>query len=59
MGKIIEDIDYERIKHETDLAWLFVINGKDVWIPKSVGELDVDEKQVAVPYDWAYEEGLI
>lgn len=55
----IVDVDYEVIKHETDKAWLFVINTKDVWIPKSVGELDTDAKSVAVPTWFAVEHELV
>lgn len=55
----LADIDYEDIKHETKKAWLFVINGEDKWIPKSIAEVDEDAKQVTVPMKFAVEEGLV
>ena len=53
------DLDYEKIKHRTEKAILFIIDGEDRWIPKSIAEVDEDGKVVTVPYDFAYEEGLI
>jgi hypothetical protein len=35
-------IAVDRVEHETDLALLLVIDGEEVWCPKSVVE-DVDE----------------
>jgi hypothetical protein len=55
------DLKVDEWKHETDKAWLFVIEGADVWIPKSIGEFDPedDEGVVTVPEWWAIEEELI
>ena len=38
------EIDVDEFKTETEKSYLFVIKGKEIWIPKSVcEELDVDE----------------
>jgi hypothetical protein len=33
----VYDVDCE-IKNETDKAWLIVVDGKDYWVPKSIGD---------------------
>jgi hypothetical protein len=53
------DIDYEELLSETDKAYCFAIDNKEVWLPKSLAELDKDSKQVTIPYRIAYEKGLI
>lgn len=53
------DLPYDRLVHETEKAWLFNFGGKEVWLPKSLAELDPDEHVVIIPYNWAYDKGLI
>ncbi len=57
-GQIV-DLEYDTFIHETDKAGLFVVGGKEVWIPKSMYEVDLDTKTVSVPYYFAHKEGLI
>lgn len=57
--KELADIDYDGIKHRTEKAILFIINGEEVWIPKWAAEIDEDEKTVMIPHDMALEKGLI
>lgn len=55
----LADVDYERIIHKTELAVLFLIDGKEVWLPKSRIEIDEEQKLVTIPQDFALEKGLI
>jgi hypothetical protein len=41
-------IDVEELVHETEMAWLFLINGEEVWMPKSQCDYD-GETSLAVP----------
>lgn len=57
-------IEYERVVHETDAAFLFLVptygtNMQEVWIPKSqIQHHDEDEKLVTVPEWLATKKGL-
>jgi hypothetical protein len=53
------DIEYDELKHETDMAYLVIIDGDEVWIPKSVCELDEDNQIIEVQEWFAEKEGLI
>lgn len=33
-------IEVEELVHETDAAWLFLIDGEEVWLPKSQCDYD-------------------
>lgn len=55
----LADIDFERKVHETEKAWLLLINGERKWIPKLIAEVDFGDKVVTVPVDWAVENGLV
>ena len=63
----IVDIDFDFIENSTDAAVLFVIDDKEVWIPKSqiqnLDDLDLDDHEsdgtIELPTWWAYNEGLI
>ena len=50
------------VKDSTDKAWLLVIDDKEVWVPKSIGQLEHDGKIVddvlLVPTWFAEEEEL-
>ena len=57
----VTDIDCELV-HETAKAWLLDFGDKKDWIPKSVGELDVNEDgigTVALPINYAKAKELI
>lgn len=45
-------IDVERVKAETDLALLFVIDGEEIWVPKSCieepDEIAVEDEEIEV-----------
>ena len=43
-------VEYEGLKHETERAYLLVIQGEDVWLPKSQVSLE-EGKTVAMP-EW-------
>jgi hypothetical protein len=55
----LADLDYTEIIHETDGAILFSIDGDEVWIPRSLLELDESTHTVTVPEWFALKEGLI
>ncbi len=46
-------LKYEAIKHETDKAYLFDLDGFDVWLPKSQVKIRADQR-VCVPLWLAY-----
>ena len=52
-------LSYDEILTETDLAYLFVIDGEEFWIPKSQIEyLDTEEQEFDIPRWLAEEKGL-
>lgn len=51
------EIDYDKIDFETDNALLYVIEGNNVWIPKSVLS-DDDGSSITLPLWFADKEGL-
>lgn len=53
------EIEYDILPHETDKAWLFVINGEEVWLPFSKCEIDTKAETVSVPEWLAMEKGLV
>ena len=53
------DIDYTEIIHETDRAILFLIDGDEVWIPRSVLELDESTCTISVSKWFAFNNDLI
>jgi hypothetical protein len=53
------DLQYDKIKHKSEKAILFVIDGEDHWIPKSIAEVDEDDCTVTIPYNFAYENEMI
>lgn len=53
------DIDYEEIVKETPLAYLFKVDGVNVWVPKSECELHEDDKQFNIPRWMAKEKELL
>jgi len=58
MPKLI-DIEYELLITETEKAYMFLIDKKEVWIPKSIAELDIDTETVTIPEKFAFDKGLI
>jgi len=56
----IVDVAYESIKIDDDKyrSILFVIGGEDIWLPRSLIEVDVDAKTVAVPRWKVEKDGL-
>lgn len=46
-----EIFDVEEMEHETDKAWLLVIDGDKYWLPKSACEYDGANGTVYVP-EW-------
>jgi hypothetical protein len=53
------DLEYDEIKHETEKAYLFVIDGKDVWLPKSVVQVNETDKEVTMPESMAIDKELV
>jgi hypothetical protein len=53
------DLEYDEIKHETEKAYLFVIDGKDVWLPKSVVQINETDKEVTLPESLAIDKELV
>jgi hypothetical protein len=58
-------IQVEEVKVETDLAFLFVIDGDEVWVPKSVidepDDIEVRDEEIEIEIHewWASREGLV
>ncbi len=60
-GSDLISIQYDRIvdNRETELAYLFVIDNRDVWLPKSqVEDIRETEKVVDIPFWLAKAKGL-
>lgn len=53
-----ELVDFDSITHQTDKAALFVIDGEEKWVPKSL-IAGVEEDAVWVATWWAEQEGLV
>lgn len=51
--------DCVELIHETELAWLMLIEDQEVWLPKSQCEFDEDDGTVLVPEWLAVEKGLV
>ena len=51
-------IKVDTLVRETERAWLFAIDGDEVWIAKSQGELDEANSEVTVPEWLADDKGL-
>lgn len=51
-------IKVDTMVRETERAWLFAIDGDEVWIAKSQGVLDEANSEVTVPEWLADEKGL-
>ncbi len=48
-GNELLTIDFEEYKTETDAAWLLVIDGEEVWLPKSVCHMNLSGRFIEVP----------
>jgi hypothetical protein len=53
------DVAYDEIIHETEKAVLFLIDDKEVWLPRSVIEIDSDIKAITLPERMAIDKGLV
>lgn len=54
---IMPDFDVEELVHETDAAWLLLIHGEEIWLPKSQCQYG-DDGIVTVPEWLAKAKGL-
>jgi hypothetical protein len=59
MSKKLTDIEYDKIVHETEKAYLISFGGKEVWLPKSMIEVDVDTMTVTMPERLAIEKEIV
>ncbi len=50
--------NYDSLEHETELAWLLVIGDEKIWLPKSICNIDEEDKLIDVPEWLAIEKGL-
>lgn len=50
-------VDVDKFEHETDRALLFIVDGENLWVPKSVAR-DYDDDYVEVALWWAEKKGL-
>jgi len=55
----LEDVEYYEIIHETEKAILFDIDGKQVWLPRSMIEVNRDDKVVTMPHSFAVEKEIV
>jgi len=53
------EVDFDELKAETPRAWLIRIDEDDIWIPKSVCDLDEQEGITEIPEWLAFEKELI
>ena len=51
-------IKYDFIKKQSVQAWHLQVNRKTVWVPKSVGVIDFDNKLIEMPYWLAEKAGI-
>lgn len=51
-------LQVDALVRETEKAWLLQIDGEEVWIAKSVGQLDEANDEVTIPEWLAEEKGL-
>jgi len=60
-GKEFETLDVDEFKHQTTKAWLVVIDGDDVWVPKSISiyEPEDDPTSIQIQQWFCEKEGLI
>jgi hypothetical protein len=60
MSKAAILLDYDEILHKTPGATLFSMYELELWVPNSIIiELNEEEKEVTLPYWFAYKEELI
>ena len=59
-GSEVVDVRYDRVKIDSERhkAILFQIGGKEVWLPRSLIEVDEKDKTVALPAWKCEQEGL-
>lgn len=57
----LADVDYDFIKIDDPQydSVLFVIDGKDVWLPRSQIEIDTDDNTIAMPQWLAEDEEIV
>lgn len=59
-GNDLVDVEYEEHAHETGAAHLFIIEGDEMWIPKSQMEhWDPNRNIFSIPEWLAEEKGLL
>lgn len=58
MSEEMNDYTYDKLEHVTEMAWLFNIDGKKHWLPKSQCNIDRGNNIVSVPEWLAIEKGL-
>ena len=59
-GTEVVDVRYDRIKIDDDRhkSVLFQFDEKEVWLPRSLIEVNIDDKTVAMPAWKAEQEGI-
>jgi hypothetical protein len=55
----LTDIKYDGIVRETEKAYLIDFGGKEVWLPKSIIEVDIDTMTVTMPERIAIEKEIV
>ena len=54
------EIDFDEFECETEKAYLFIVEGEKIWIPKSIcRDIDEDLNTVYIPEWFAEQEDLI
>jgi hypothetical protein len=59
MSKELAEVKYDAIVHETEKAYLINFGGKEVWLPKSMIEVDIDTMTVTMPERLAIEKEIV
>lgn len=53
------DLEVDILKYETPRAYLLIIDGKEVWLPKSQVAYSDDDKKITLPEWLAIEKELV
>lgn len=57
--RTLTDLKYDGIVRETEKAYLINFDGKKVWLPKSMIEVDIDTMTVTMPENLAIEKEIV
>ena len=59
MSSEMVEVEYDDLVHQTDRAWLLMIDGYETWFAKSMCDIDEEASTIEVPRWIAEEEDLL